>query len=138
MRASGRKVDAHASARATAAGWRTLRRGRRRHPANAARQRADIPRVVAYEPHGVRRQHRGRQARPGACDGGGLAVHRDRDRLRDRRRFCSGYAFWRYREVEQAVSRGEFAPPDERLVALLSGVGAALGVLLVVVILTES
>jgi putative membrane protein len=52
--------------------------------------------------------------------------------------FCSSYAFWRYREVEDAVSRGEFAPPDERLVALLSGVGAALGVLLVVVILTES
>jgi len=24
--------------------------------------------------------------------------------------FCVGYAFWRYREVEEAVSRGEFAP----------------------------
>ena len=52
--------------------------------------------------------------------------------------FCVGYAFWRYREVEEAVSRREFAPPDERLVALLSGVGAALGVLLVVVLLAES
>jgi putative membrane protein len=52
--------------------------------------------------------------------------------------FCSGYAFWRYREVEEAVSRAEFAHPDERLVALLSGVGFALGVLLVVVLLTES
>jgi inner membrane protein YidH len=52
--------------------------------------------------------------------------------------FCVGYAFWRYREVEEAVSRGEFAPPDERLAALLSGVGAALGVLLVVVLLAES
>ena len=52
--------------------------------------------------------------------------------------FCSGYAFWRYREVEEAVSRAEFAPPDERVVALLSGVGAALGILLVVVLLTES
>jgi putative membrane protein len=52
--------------------------------------------------------------------------------------FCSSYAFWRHREVEEAVSRGEFAPPDERLVALLSGIGATLGVLLVVVILTES
>jgi putative membrane protein len=52
--------------------------------------------------------------------------------------FCVGYAFWRYREVEEAVSRGEFAPPDERLVALLSGVGAALGLLLVVVLLAES
>jgi putative membrane protein len=50
--------------------------------------------------------------------------------------FCAAYAFWRYREVEEAVSRGEFAPPDERFVALLSGVGCAVGVLLVVVLLT--
>jgi putative membrane protein len=52
--------------------------------------------------------------------------------------FCSGYAFWRYREVEDAISRGEFARPGERLVAVLSGLGAALGLLLVVVLLTES
>lgn len=52
--------------------------------------------------------------------------------------FCVGYAFWRYREVEEAVGREAFAPPDERLVLLLSGVGAALGVLLVVVLLAES
>jgi putative membrane protein len=52
--------------------------------------------------------------------------------------FCSGYAFWRYREVDRALGRGEFVPPDERLVALLSAVGAALGVLLLVVLLTES
>jgi putative membrane protein len=52
--------------------------------------------------------------------------------------FCSGYAFWRYREVEEAVRRAEFAPPEERLVALLSGLGAVLGILLVVVLLTES
>jgi putative membrane protein len=52
--------------------------------------------------------------------------------------FCSGYAFWRYREVEDAIGRGEFAPPERRLVALLSTVGAAVGVLLVVVLLTKS
>jgi putative membrane protein len=52
--------------------------------------------------------------------------------------FCVGYAFWRYRDVEEAVSRAEFAPPDDRLVALLSGAGAALGVLLVIVLLAES
>jgi putative membrane protein len=52
--------------------------------------------------------------------------------------FCSGYAFWRYREVEEALNRAEFAPPDERLVALLSGLGSVIGVLLVVVILTAS
>jgi putative membrane protein len=52
--------------------------------------------------------------------------------------FCSGYAYWRYREVEAAVSRGEFTHPDERVVALLSGAGSALGVLLVVVLLVVS
>jgi putative membrane protein len=52
--------------------------------------------------------------------------------------FCTGYAFRRYREVEAAVSRAEFVPPDERFVGLLSGVGAALGILLVVVILAQS
>jgi putative membrane protein len=51
--------------------------------------------------------------------------------------FCSAYAFWRYREVEEAISRGEFAQPAERLVAVLSGLGAAIGALLVVVLLTE-
>jgi uncharacterized membrane protein YidH (DUF202 family) len=51
---------------------------------------------------------------------------------------CSAYAFWRHRQVEEAVSRGEFAPPDVRLVGLLSGAGAALGVLLVIVLLTET
>ena len=52
--------------------------------------------------------------------------------------FCSGYAYWRYRDVENAISRGEFAHPHERLVALLSGIGSALGILLVVVLLTVS
>jgi putative membrane protein len=52
--------------------------------------------------------------------------------------FCTGYAFWRYRDVEEAVSRGEFARPGDRLVALLSGLGAALGALLVAVLLAES
>jgi putative membrane protein len=48
--------------------------------------------------------------------------------------FCSVYGFRRHREVERAISRGEFAPADERLVLLLSGVGAVLGLLLVVVL----
>jgi hypothetical protein len=39
--------------------------------------------------------------------------------------------------VEDAISRGEFAGPGERLVAVLSGLGATLGALLVVVLLTE-
>ncbi|MEA2443019.1 MAG: putative rane protein [Thermoleophilales bacterium] len=52
--------------------------------------------------------------------------------------FCSGYAFWRYRAVDEAISRAQFAPPDERLVALLSGLGSVLGVVLVVVLLAAS
>jgi inner membrane protein YidH len=52
--------------------------------------------------------------------------------------FCSGYAFWRYHEVDAAVSRAAFASPDERVVGVLSGVGAALGILLVVLLLTET
>ena len=52
--------------------------------------------------------------------------------------FCSGFAFWRYRAVEAAISRGEFAHPGDLLVAVLSGLGSALGILLVVVLVTES
>jgi putative membrane protein len=52
--------------------------------------------------------------------------------------FCSVYAFWRYREVEEAISRGGFAHPDQRFVSVMSIVGAALGLLLVIVLLTES
>jgi putative membrane protein len=51
---------------------------------------------------------------------------------------CSVYAFRRHREVEEAVSRGEFTHPDERVIAVLSGVGAALGVLLIVVLLIDN
>jgi putative membrane protein len=51
--------------------------------------------------------------------------------------FCSGYAFWRYREVDDAITRGDFARPGDRLVAALSGLGAALGILLVIVLLAE-
>jgi len=51
---------------------------------------------------------------------------------------CAAYAYRRYRDVERAVARGEFAGPDERVVLMLSGAGAALGLLLVVVLLTES
>jgi len=48
--------------------------------------------------------------------------------------FCSAYAYRRHSEVERAISHGDFAKPDERLVLLLSGVGAVLGLLLVVVL----
>lgn len=51
--------------------------------------------------------------------------------------FCSLYALRRHREVQNALRRGEFAQPDERVVALLSAFGAFLGVLLVLVLLAE-
>jgi putative membrane protein len=51
--------------------------------------------------------------------------------------FCSVYAFWRYREVEDAISRGGFAHPDQRLVSAVSSRRCA-RVLLVIVLLTES
>src|ERR671938_119738 len=51
---------------------------------------------------------------------------------------CSLYAMRRHREVEAAIARGEFAGPDDRVVLLLSLVGAALGLLLVVVLVVEA
>jgi putative membrane protein len=41
-------------------------------------------------------------------------------------------AFARHRQVEQALSRGEFAPPDDWVMATLTVLGVALGALLVV------
>jgi putative membrane protein len=52
---------------------------------------------------------------------------------------CSAYGFRRHREVERAIDRGDFEPADDRMVLALSGIGAALGLLLVVVlIVTET
>jgi hypothetical protein len=41
-------------------------------------------------------------------------------------------AFAHHRQVAQALARGEFAPPDDRLMAALSLLGGLLGILLVV------
>jgi putative membrane protein len=41
-------------------------------------------------------------------------------------------AFARHRQVEQALSRGEFAPPDDWVMAALTVLGGLLGVVLVV------
>jgi putative membrane protein len=46
-------------------------------------------------------------------------------------------AFARHRQVEQALSRGEFAPPDDRIMAALAVLGGLLGVLLVVALAVE-
>jgi inner membrane protein YidH len=49
--------------------------------------------------------------------------------------FCTLYGLRRHREVERSIERGEFAPPDPGMVLLLSGTGAVLGLLLVVVLI---
>jgi len=49
--------------------------------------------------------------------------------------FCAAYAYRRHRAVEHAVSRGDYAAADERVVLLLSAIGAVLGLLLVLVLL---
>lgn len=39
------------------------------------------------------------------------------------------YGFLRLREVEAAVARGGFAPPDDRVIAVLTAAGVLLGLL---------
>jgi putative membrane protein len=51
---------------------------------------------------------------------------------------CIAYAFWRHREVEQAIVHGGYAPPHERAVAALTIIGALLGFALVAVLLAEA
>ncbi len=48
-----------------------------------------------------------------------------------------GYAFVRHEHVERAVSRGEFAPPEERLIAALALIGVLLGLLVLVIVVTN-
>jgi uncharacterized membrane protein YidH (DUF202 family) len=52
--------------------------------------------------------------------------------------FFIGYAFVRHTRVEQAISRGEFAPPEERLIAALAVVGVLLGLLVLVIVAVHS
>jgi putative membrane protein len=47
------------------------------------------------------------------------------------------YAFLRHRNVEEAISRGGFAPPDERLIAALAVVGVLFGLFVLVIIATH-
>ena len=48
------------------------------------------------------------------------------------------FGLLRQREVEHALARGEFAPPGHGLVLAITLLGAALGVLLLVVVLSTS
>jgi uncharacterized membrane protein YidH (DUF202 family) len=47
------------------------------------------------------------------------------------------YAFVRHEHVEKAVSRGEFAPPEERLIAALALIGVLLGLLVLVIVVAN-
>jgi putative membrane protein len=49
----------------------------------------------------------------------------------------TGYGFARQRLGEQAVARGEYVRPDERLLAGLTGVGLMLGFVLLVILIVE-
>ena len=49
-----------------------------------------------------------------------------------------GYGFWRLREVEAAVARGEWARPDDRVIAAVAAAGVALGLLTVALLLYQS
>jgi putative membrane protein len=48
------------------------------------------------------------------------------------------FGLLRQREVERALARGEFAPPDNQLVLIFTLLGAAFGVLLFVVLLATA
>jgi putative membrane protein len=49
-----------------------------------------------------------------------------------------GYAFVRHRRVEQAISRGEFAPPEEGFITALAVVGVLLGLLVLVIVAAKT
>jgi putative membrane protein len=48
-----------------------------------------------------------------------------------------GYAFVRHKRVDDALSRGEFAPPEEQFVATLAAIGVLLGLLVLVLVLVS-
>jgi hypothetical protein len=47
------------------------------------------------------------------------------------------YGFRRQRLLEQAVTRGDYVRPDERLLAWMTGIGVLLGFFLLVIVLVE-
>ncbi|MBS1870390.1 MAG: DUF202 domain-containing protein [Actinobacteria bacterium] len=48
-----------------------------------------------------------------------------------------GYATYRQRQVERALARGDYARPDDRVVALLTLAGVALGLLVLGIVAFE-
>jgi uncharacterized membrane protein YidH (DUF202 family) len=52
--------------------------------------------------------------------------------------FFIAYGAHRYAQVERALDRGAFTPPDHRLVIALAIVGVALGALTLILVVTTS
>ncbi|ADB50123.1 YidH family protein [Conexibacter woesei] len=51
---------------------------------------------------------------------------------------CFVYGVVRYRQVDDAVRRGEYLGPDDRFVTLLAVVGIALAALIVVIVIVDA
>jgi putative membrane protein len=51
---------------------------------------------------------------------------------------CIVYAAVRRREVDEALARGDFVRPDDRVIALMTILGALLGLLVLAIVLAES
>ena len=49
-----------------------------------------------------------------------------------------GYGFRRMREVDEAIARGEYARPDDRLMGVLAAVGLVLGFGLLVIVALDA
>jgi putative membrane protein len=50
---------------------------------------------------------------------------------------CIVYAALRRREVDEALARGEFVGPDDRVIALMTAIGAVLGLLVLAIVLAQ-
>jgi putative membrane protein len=50
---------------------------------------------------------------------------------------CIGYAAVRRREVDEALARGDFVRPDDRVIALMTALGALLGLFVLVIVVVE-
>ena len=48
------------------------------------------------------------------------------------------YATVRYRQVERALARGEFAHPDDRVIAAITAIGIVLGLVVLAIVVGES
>ncbi len=51
---------------------------------------------------------------------------------------CIVYAAMRRREIDDALARGHFVSPDDRVIALMTVLGALLGLLVLVIVLAAS